>query len=139
MDIIRPALAVIGSILAEYLGVYDGMLHALVIFVVIDYISGVLCAIADKNLSSEIGAKGIAKKIGIFVLVGVANVIDVHVIGAEHLIRSAAITFYLANEGISIVENMAAIGLPIPQKLVNVLAQIKTESDGKTGESVDKK
>ena len=130
MEYLKFIVAVIGGVLADYLGVFDGMLHALVVFVVIDYFSGVLRAISEKNLSSHVGAKGITKKVGIFVLVGVANIIDVHIIGAEHLMRSAVITFYLANEGISIVENLAAIGLPIPSKLVDMLAQIK----GKTGQ-----
>lgn len=131
MEYLRVFVAAAGSIIAEYLGVFDGMLHALVVFVIVDYISGILRAATEQKLSSNIGAKGIAKKVAIFVLVGVANVIDVHVIGTEHLTRSAVIAFYLTNEGISIIENMAGIGLPIPTKLVEILAQI----DGKNRQS----
>lgn len=125
METVKYIIAVIGAAIGEYMGAFDGMLHALVVFVVIDYVSGVLRAIGEHNVSSEIGAKGIAKKVGIFVLVGIANIIDVHIIGGEHLMRSATIAFYLANEGISIIENLAILGLPVPERLVDVLKQVK--------------
>lgn len=88
-----------------------------------------MCAIADKNLSSEIGARGIFKKVLIFVLVGVGHIVDSQVIGDGGAIRTAVIFFYLSNEGISILENAAHVGLPIPEKLKTVLAQLNSRDD----------
>ena len=89
-----------------------------------DYITGVMCAISDKKLSSSIGFKGICRKILIFTLVGLANIIDLHVIQTGSALRTASIFFYLSNEGISMLENAAHLGLPIPRKLKNVLEQL---------------
>jgi len=117
--------AVLLSVASEFLGAYDGLLHALVVFAVIDYITGILQAISDRQLSSEIGAHGIVKKVAMFALVGIANMIDLHIVGSEHLVRSATLWFYLSNEGISIIENITAMGVPVPEKLKEVLQQIK--------------
>ena len=108
------------------------MLYALLCFVVIDYITGVMCAIVDKNLSSEVGFKGICKKVLIFILVGLAHVMDVHVIGTGSILRTAIIFFYISNEGLSLVENAAYLGLPVPQKLKDVLEQLhdRAEKEG---------
>ena len=100
-----------------HLDVYKRQLYALIVFVVADYITGVLCAINDKKLSSEVGFKGIAKKVLIFVLVGIGNIIDVSILKEGSAIRTAVIFFYLSNEGISILENSAHLGLPIPKAL----------------------
>ena len=105
----------------------DGFMYALIVFVVIDYITGVMCAVLDKRLSSEIGARGIFKKVLIFALVGVGHIIDTYLIGTGGTLRMAVIFFYLSNEGISILENASTIGLPIPEKLKKVLKQINTE------------
>lgn len=113
------------SALSEFLGVYDGLLHVLVVFAVIDYITGILRGMSERRLSSEIGAKGIVKKVAMFSLVGIANLIDAHIVGSEHLVRSATLWFYISNEGISIIENSAALGLPVPTRLTEVLKQIK--------------
>ena len=113
------------SAVSEFLGVYDGLLHVLVVFAVIDYITGVLRGISERRLSSEIGSKGIVKKVAMFALVGIANLIDMHIIGSEHLVRSATLWFYISNEGVSILENSVALGLPVPAKLTEVLKQIK--------------
>ncbi len=121
---IQAALAVIGGFLGWFLGGADGFLYALIAFVVIDYLTGVMCAIVDKKLSSEIGAKGIFKKVLIFVLVGVGNVIDSFVLGDSGAIRTAVIFFYLSNEGVSLLENAGHLGLPIPDQLRDVLAQL---------------
>lgn len=123
---LRLAVAVIGTAFSKWLGGFDGLLEALIVFTVVDYVTGILSAIAEHNLSSEIGFKGIFRKILIFVLVAMANAIDVFIIeGDEQLLRTAVIFFYLSNEGISILENSARLGLPIPDKLREILAQLK--------------
>ena len=111
------------------------MIIALLLFVVMDYITGVMCAIADKKLSSQVGFKGICRKVLIFMLVGIANVIDVEVIKTGSVLRTAVIFFYLSNEGISLLENAGHLGLPIPEKLRKVLEQLHDRAD----ESDDKK
>ena len=112
----------------------DGLLIALIAFVVIDYITGMMCAVIDKKLSSEIGFKGIFKKVLIFILVGIANILDVQIIGTGNILRTAVIFFYLSNEGISILENSAHLGLPVPQKLKETLEQLhKRSEDEKEG------
>ena len=115
----------IGGVMGYLFGGVDGFLFALIAFVAIDYITGVLAAIYTRQLSSEVGFKGIAKKVMIFLLVGIGNVIDVEILKAGAVLRTAVIFFYLSNEGISIIENAARLELPIPQKLVDVLKQIK--------------
>lgn len=133
---IQTAIAAIGGFMGWFLGGSDGFLYALIAFVVIDYIMGVLCAIIDKSLCSKIGAKGIFKKILIFILVGVGHILDTYILGFAgntdaSVLRTAVIFFYLSNEGISILENAAHIGLPIPQKLKDVLKQLHDkDSDG---------
>ena len=122
-----------GGWLGWALGGFDGLLYALIAFVVIDYITGIMSAIIEKHLSSEIGAKGIFKKVLIFFLVGVAHIIDSQIIGDGSAIRTAVIFFYLSNEGISIIENASRIGLPVPEKLKDILAQLK----GKKGDGKD--
>lgn len=117
-------LTAIGGGLGYFLGGFDGLIFALILFVVMDYITGVMCAISDKKLSSSIGFKGICRKILIFTLVGLANIIDLHVIQTGSALRTASIFFYLSNEGISMLENAAHMGLPIPGKLKNVLEQL---------------
>ena len=128
---IQVALAALGGFLGWFLGGADGFLYALIAFVAVDYLTGVMCAIVDKKLSSEIGAKGIFKKVLIFVLVGVGNVIDSLVLGddGDGAIRTAVIFFYLSNEGVSLLENAGHLGLPIPDKLRDVLAQLRGRSD----------
>ena len=107
-----------------FLGWFLGFLYALIAFTVIDYITGVMCAITDKNLSSSIGFKGICRKVLIFTLVGIGNIVDVYVLGQGGVLRTAVIFFYLSNEGVSILENSAHLGLPIPEKLKEVLEQL---------------
>ena len=126
---IQLAVAAVGGWLGYFLGGVDGLMIALIVFVALDYLTGVMCAIADKKLSSEVGFKGIFKKVLIFMLVGVANIVDVHVVGTGSALRSAVICFYLSNEGVSMLENAAHLGLPIPEKFRNVLAQLHDRSD----------
>lgn len=126
---IQLVFAAVGGWLGYYLGGFDGLLYALIAFVVCDYVTGVMCAVADKKLSSEVGFKGIAKKIVIFILVAVANIIDVNVITQGAVLRTAVIFFYLSNEGLSIIENAVHLGLLVPEKLKAVLAQLHNRAE----------
>ena len=126
---IQLAFAAFGGFLGWFLGGIDGFLYTLIAFVVIDYITGVMCAIADKNLSSEVGFIGISRKVLIFVLVGVGNILDVYILGEADVLRTAVIFFYLSNEGISLLENSAHLGLPVPQKLKDILEQLHSKED----------
>ncbi len=123
------SLAALGGFLGWFLGGVDGFLYALVAFIATDYITGVMCAIVERVLSSEIGYRGIFKKVLIFALVGIAHIIDQNIIGDGSVIRTAVIFFYLSNEGISIIENATRLGLPIPEKLRDVLEQLKGGGD----------
>ena len=125
MEYIRPVNAAIGDLIGWFIGGNDILLYALIAFVVVDYITGVLCAVIEKNLASAIGFRGIFQKVMIFLLVGIANVLDTKILGAGAMLRSAVIFFYIANEGISILENAGRMGLPIPEKLKAVFRQLK--------------
>ena len=126
---IQAACAAVGGWLGYFLGGLDGLLVALIVFMVLDYITGIMCAILDKKLSSAVGFKGVMKKALILILVGVANVVDVHVVGTGSALRGAVICFYLSNEGLSLLENASYVGLPVPEKLKNVLAQLHGRGD----------
>lgn len=128
-NVMQMIITALGGWLGYFLGGCDGLLYALVAFVVLDYITGVMCAVADKKLSSDVGFRGICRKVIIFILVGVGNVIDVHVVGTGSVLRTAVIFFYLSNEGISLLENAAALGLPIPDKLKVVLEQLHEKEE----------
>ena len=135
-NMIQVIFAAIGGWLGYFLGGCDGLLVALVVFAAVDYITGVMCAVADKKLSSEVGFKGICRKVLIFLLVGIANILDVHVIGTGSVLRTAVIFFYISNEGVSLLENAAHLGLPVPEKIKAVLEQLhdraeKTETEEK--------
>ena len=119
----------VGGWLGYFLGGCDGLLIALVAFVAIDYITGIMCAVADKSLSSEGGFKGICRKVLSFLLVGIANILDVQVIGMGSVLRTAVIFFYLSNEGVSLLENAAHLGLPVPEKIKNVLEQLHDRAE----------
>jgi toxin secretion/phage lysis holin len=123
------AITAIGGWLGWVLGGLDGFLYALVAFVVTDYLTGLMAAAVEKKLSSEIGFKGIFRKVLIFMLVGIGHILDARVIGDGSVLRTAVIFFYISNEGISIIENAGRIGLPIPQKLKAILEQLKTKGD----------
>ena len=121
---VQIAITAIGGWLGYFLGGMDGLLIALLVFAVLDYVTGIMCAIADKKLSSAVGFRGICRKVLIFALVGVGHVLDTHVVGTGSALRSAVICFYLSNEGISLLENAAHLGLPIPEKLKAILEQL---------------
>ena len=122
-------LAAVGGWLGYFLGGCDGLVYALILFVAADYVTGVMCAVVDKRLSSEIGFKGICKKVLIFVLVGLANILDVQIIGTGSVLRTAVIFFYISNEGVSLLENAAHLGLPVPEKLKNILQQLHNRAE----------
>lgn len=126
---IQIAITALGGWLGYFLGGMDGLLIALLVFVILDYVTGVMRAIADHELSSAIGFKGICRKVLIFALVGVGHVLDTHVVGTGSALRSAVICFYLSNEAISLFENAAHLGLPIPDKLREILSQLHNRQD----------
>ncbi len=135
-NMIQMVFAAVGGWLGYYLGGCDGLLLALVAFAAADYLTGVMCAISDRNLSSNVGFKGICRKVLIFLLVGIANILDVRVIGTGSVLRTAVIFFYISNEGVSLLENAAHLGLPVPEKIKAVLEQLhdraeKTETEEK--------
>lgn len=128
-NMIQLAFAGVGGWLGYFLGGCDGLILALLAFVVIDYITGVMCAIADKKLTSAVGFKGICRKVLIFLLVGIVNILDVQVIGTGSALRTAVIFFYISNEGVSLLENAAYLGLPVPEKIKIVLEQLHDRAE----------
>ena len=135
-NMVQMVFAGVGGWLGYFLGGNDGLLIALVLFAAVDYLTGVMCAVSDKVLSSNVGFKGICRKELIFLLVGIANILDVHVIGTGSVLRTAVIFFYISNEGVSLLENAAHLGLPVPGKIKAVLEQLhdraeKTETEEK--------
>ena len=130
---VQMAITAVGGWLGYFVGGVDGLMTALLVFMVLDYVTGLMCAVVDKKLSSAVGFKGICKKLLIIILVGVAHVVDVHVVGTGEALRSAVVCFYLSNEGVSVLENAAHLGLPVPEKLKNVLAQIHGRTDETNG------
>lgn len=121
---LQMAVTMLGGWLGYFIGGVDGLMTALIAMMVLDYVPGIMCAIVDKQLSSAIGFKGIFKKVLIVMLVGVAHIVDLHVVGTGEALRSAVICFYLSNEGVSVLENAGRLGLPIPEKLKAILAQL---------------
>ena len=133
-NMIQFLFAGIGGWLGYFLGGCDGLLIALLLFVITDYITGVMCAIADKELSSAVGFKGICRKVLIFLLVGIANILDMQVIGTGSVLRTAVIFFYISNEGVSLLENAGHLGLPIPVKIKSVLEQLHDRAEQEVGD-----
>ena len=134
---IQIAVAAIGGWLGYFLGGVDGLLIALIVFMVLDYLTGLMCAVLDKKLSSAVGFRGIFKKALILIMVGIANVVDVHVVGTGSALRGAVVCFYLSNEGLSLLENTAHIGLPIPDGLREALAQLHGRDDNAKSKTTD--
>lgn len=133
-NMIQFLFAGIGGWLGYFLGGCDGLLIALLLFVITDYITGVMCAIADKKLSSAVGFKGICRKVLIFLLVGIANILDMQVIGTGSVLRTAVIFFYISNVGVSLLENAGHLGLPIPVKIKAVLEQLHDRAEQEVGD-----
>ena len=126
---IQIGLAAIGGFIGYFVGGLDKLLYALIVFVAVDYATGILRAIVENKLSSRIGARGIVKKVTIFLIVGVGNIADIYLLGNGSALRTAVICFYAANEGLSLLENTVAIGLPVPDKLKRALAQLHSKSE----------
>ena len=135
-NLIQAVFTAVGGYLGYFLGGCDGLVYALLVFVVADYITGVMCAVYDKELSSEVGFVGICRKVLIFVLVGLANILDVQIIGSGCVLRTAVIFFYLSNEGVSLLENAAHLGLPVPEAMKEVLEQLHNRSESDAAEAV---
>lgn len=131
--LIQMVFTAIGGWLGYFVGGCDGLLYALLAFVILDYLTGVMCAISDKKLSSEVGFKGLARKVLVFVMVGIGHILDSQILGEAGVLRTAILFFYLSNEGLSLVENAAYLGLPIPEKLRAVLEQLH-EKDRRDGD-----
>ena len=131
-DAIRMVFALIGGWLGLFLGNADRLLILLIVFVILDYLSGVLRAISEKKLSSAVGFRGISRKVLTFVMVGLAHQIDKTAIGSGSMLRSAVIFFYLSNEGLSLIENASQLGLPIPEQLRRILIQLHNRDSGGT-------
>lgn len=129
VNLVQCAFAAMGGFFGWFVGGMDGLLYALIAFVVVDYLTGLMAAGLEKKLSSGVGFRGIFKKVVIFCLVAVGHIIDTHVVGNGSVLRTAVIFFYLSNEGISILENAGRMGLPIPEKLKSVLEQLKEERE----------
>lgn len=126
---IQIAFAAVGGWLGWFLGGCDGLLYALIAFAVVDYVTGVMCAIVDKKLSSSVGFKGIFRKVLIFVMVGIAHILDTQIIGNGSVLRTAVIFFYISNEGVSLLENASHLGLPVPEPVKTVLKQLHDRSE----------
>lgn len=126
-EIVKGVLAMVCTMLSFLFGSRDGIMIALVALIVLDYISGVAASVAEKKVSSEIGAKGIAKKVFMLFIVAVANIVDRDVIMQGNVLRSVVVTFYIANECISLIENAGRLGVPVPKKILEVLEQLKSD------------
>ena len=133
--IIQTAWCALGGILGWFIGGIDGFILVLLTFMVCDYVTGILRAYIEKKLSSRIGAKGIIKKISIFIMVGIAHLLDMYLLYDGGALRLAVIFFYLSNEGVSVLENAAAIGLPVPDKVKRALAILHNKTQNNQEES----
>ena len=127
--IIDSIAGAVGAVLGFMYGEVNGLFWALIAFMALDYITGVVVAIIEKRLSSEVGFRGLAKKFLILVFVAVGHIADTYILGGTPAAMSAVMLFYIANEGISIIENAAALGLPVPKKLTSIMEQIKNKSE----------
>lgn len=133
-NVLSIVAATIGLWIGIFIGPLNGLLIALLAFIIADYVTGIAAAVVNKRLDSNVGFKGIIRKVVILLIVGIANLLDVYVLSANSILRSAVIFFYIANEGLSIIENAGEIGLPIPKKLKEILAQLRNKSEEKTEE-----
>ena len=127
----RAVFAAFGGVLGWFLGDLNGTMYMLIAFVICDYITGFICAAYDKKLSSATGFIGIAKKVLIFIFVGIGHLADKYLIGTGDTFRTAVVFFYLSNEGVSILENATHLGLPVPNKLKEILYQLHDKHKNK--------
>ena len=124
-NILKNILAGVCTVLSFLFGDMEGLMIALIALIILDYISGVIAAAVEKRLSSEAGAKGIAKTIFMLLIVALANIVDINVIGDGHVLKTVTVVFYICNECISLIENAGRIGVPVPKKLLDVLEQLR--------------
>ena len=124
-NIFKNILAGVCTVLSFLFGDMEGLMVALIALIILDYISGVIAAAVEKRLSSAVGAKGIAKKIFMLLIVALANIVDINVIGDGHVLKTVTVVFYICNECISLIENAGRIGVPVPKKLLDVLEQLR--------------
>lgn len=124
-NIFKNIMAGICTVLSFLFGDMEGLMVALIALIILDYISGVIAAAVEKRLSSEVGAKGIAKKIFMLLIVALANIVDINVVGDGHVLKTVTVVFYICNECISLIENAGRIGVPVPKKLLDVLEQLR--------------
>ena len=127
--IIDSIAGVVGAVLGFMYGEVTGLFWALIAFMATDYITGVVVAAINKQLSSEVGFRGLAKKLMILVFVSLGHIADMYVLGGTPVAMSAVMLFYIANEGLSIIENAGNLGLPVPKKLKDIMVQLKKESE----------
>ena len=128
-NIFKNIMAGICTVLSFLFGDMEGLMIALIALIILDYISGVIAAAVEKRLSSEVGAKGIAKKIFMLLIVALANIVDINVIGDGHVLKTVTVVFYICNECISLIENAGRIGVPVQKKLLDVLEQLRDKDD----------
>ena len=128
-NIFKNIMAAVCTLISFLFGDMEGMLIALIALIILDYISGVIAAAVEKRLSSEVGAKGIAKKIFMLLIVALANIVDINVIGDGHVLKTVTVVFYICNVCISLIENAGRIGVPVPKKLLDVLEQLKNRDE----------
>ena len=128
-NILKNILAGVCTVLSFLFGDMEGLMVALIALIILDYISGVIAAAVEKRLSSDVGAKGIAKKIFMLLIVALANIVDINVIGDGHVLKTVTVVFYICNECISLIENAGRIGVPVPKKLLDVLEQLRDKDD----------
>ena len=127
--IIDSIAGAVGAVLGFMYGEVTGLFWALIAFMATDYITGVVVAAINKQLSSEVGFRGLAKKLMILVFVSLGHIADMYVLGGTPVAMSAVMLFYIANEGLSIIENAGNLGLPLPKKLKDIMVQLKKESE----------
>lgn len=130
-SIIKYASAGIGAVISFVFGGWSTLLSILLAFVAFDYISGIIASATEGKLSSKIGFKAIPKKVMIFVMVAMGNLVDQALGGDNHIFRDGVIFFYLANELLSIIENAGRAGLPIPEQIKNAVDILKGKGEGK--------
>lgn len=118
-----------GGVVTYLLGGFDTALQVILLFMILDYITGIIASALNGGLNSEVGAKGLAKKAGIIIMIILGSLLDRLTMNDEFIFRNVVIFFFIANEGISITENLGRIGLPIPEKIKNVLEQLKEEKE----------
>lgn len=131
--IIKTVFIAVGTVATYLWGGWDAVLMGLVVLASLDYVSGVIAAWHRRELDSRVGARGIARKVGMFVVVAVANIIDQAGVVGEPILRTAATWWYIGNEALSIVENLGEVGVPIPGRLRLALAVLRDKHDGEEG------